>query len=277
MAGEIEGGVGRPRVIIDYRGWAPTPARPVPGATAGGTIRVLRELDFESLDPAHIGDSAGFNYAGGLLHRSLTWYLEDPANGTLGVVGDLATNAGEPSHGDRVWTYHLRDGIAFEDGTPITSRHIARGLERSFGPVGTRRLQQIRAVLDPRHRYRGPTARDPLPPGVTAPDDRTLVLATSMPVPHMPFLLADPVFTPVPAGDPWLSTGPYRRTEYVPGVRLVLERNRTGIPTATPYGTSTPTRSCSSSTWTAGRRLSGSGRRLPPTPRPSWTPTSHRT
>ena len=65
---------------------------------------MLRELDFESLDPAHIGDSAGFNYAGGLLHRSLTWYLEDPANGTLGVVGDLATNAGEPSHGDRVWT-----------------------------------------------------------------------------------------------------------------------------------------------------------------------------
>ena len=47
---------------------------------------------------------------------------------------DLATDLGTPSNGARTWTYHLRDDVFFEDGTPITAADVKYGIERSFAP-----------------------------------------------------------------------------------------------------------------------------------------------
>ena len=48
------------------------------------------------------------------------------------LVPDLAESLGEPSDDGKTWTYKLRDGLKFEDGTPVTSKDVKYGVERSL-------------------------------------------------------------------------------------------------------------------------------------------------
>jgi len=122
-------------INVDTRGTAPAPAPPIEGARVGGTLFVLEAAAPEHLDPQQISTPDALTI-GTVLFRHLTNYIEDPKGGRLQLVGDLATNTGETTDGGRTWTYHLRDNIAFQDGTAITSKDIAYGIARSFGTYG---------------------------------------------------------------------------------------------------------------------------------------------
>jgi peptide/nickel transport system substrate-binding protein len=50
-------------------------------------------------------------------------------------VPDLATDTGEPSDDATVWTYHLKSGLKYANGEPITTADIKYGIERSFSSV----------------------------------------------------------------------------------------------------------------------------------------------
>ncbi|MBV9830963.1 MAG: ABC transporter substrate-binding protein, partial [Marmoricola sp.] len=54
-----------------------------------------------------------------------------PGKASSQLVGDLAENLGKPSDGAKTWTYTLRKGVKFEDGTPITSKDVKYAIERS--------------------------------------------------------------------------------------------------------------------------------------------------
>lgn len=99
----------------------------------GGTLYVLNNQAQEDFDPARLYTSGGGNIPG-LVYRTLT--TRNRADGAAGskVVPDLATNTGEPSQDATVWTYHLKDGLKYEDGTPITTADIKYDIERSFAP-----------------------------------------------------------------------------------------------------------------------------------------------
>src|SRR6185369_900399 len=92
-------------IVIDTKGTAPTPAAPIPNAKPGGTIYWLADGAPEHLDPTqmYVSDSLTIDT---LLYRHLTYYIEDPNGGSLQLVGDLATNAGESSNEGKTWTYH---------------------------------------------------------------------------------------------------------------------------------------------------------------------------
>ncbi|NUT34737.1 MAG: ABC transporter substrate-binding protein [Hamadaea sp.] len=227
-------------VVIDFAGTTPTPAPAVPGAQTGGQISWLQEFAPAHLDPQQIYDVIELSTQ--LFHRTLTGYLEDPAGGAPKLVGDLATNAGEASGGGRVWTYHLRSGVAFEDGTPITSRDVAYGIARSFSEQGAFGPHYIQSALDPSGAYTGPYTGAAVPPGVTLPDDQTIVFTFAQPHPEFPFLAAFPTTTPVPQAQDtrenydrtFLSSGPYRRIAETPGVSLTLGRNPHWNPASDP-------------------------------------------
>ncbi|NUO59163.1 MAG: ABC transporter substrate-binding protein [Hamadaea sp.] len=227
-------------VVIDFAGTAPTPAPAVPGARTGGQVTWLQDAPPAHLDPQQIYDVVELSTQ--LFHRTLTGYREDPAGGPTRLVGDLATNAGESSDGGRVWTYHLRPGSTFEDGSPITSRDIAYGIARSFSEQGAYGPHYLQPALDPSGAYPGPYAGSPVPPGISLPDDQTLVFTFAQPHPELPYLVAFPTTTPVPqARDTqadydrtFLSTGPYRRIAEVPGVSLTLGRNPAWNPASDP-------------------------------------------
>jgi peptide/nickel transport system substrate-binding protein len=229
-------------IVIDYAGDVKGPAAPVDGAKTGGNINVLQDGDFEYLDPPNIYVSNALETTTALFHRMLTNYIEDPKGGTLKLVGDLATSAGEQSQGGKVWTYHLRDGIKFEDGSAITSQDIAYGISRAFSEFGVQGPQYVQQALDPAGAYKGPYTDGKLAPGITTPDPKTIVFTLDKPHPEWPYLMAFPTSTPVPQAKDskekynteWLSTGPYKRKEYVADTKLVLEKNPNWDPNSDP-------------------------------------------
>jgi peptide/nickel transport system substrate-binding protein len=230
--------------VVDYEGKAVTPAPEVAGARPGGTITVLKDSDFAHLDPQQIYVSDALSHGAGLIHRTLTYYIEAAKPGDpLQLVGDLATNAGVTTDGGKTWTYTLRDGIKFDDGTPITSKDVAYGIARSFGPYGVQGPQYLQNALNPARDYKGPYSGAPeIPPGVTTPDDKTIVFTFSSPHAELPYLLSFTISTPVPKAKDtnenydrtFVSSGPYKTKEYVPDTRLVLEKNTNWDPKSDP-------------------------------------------
>ncbi|MEO7664356.1 MAG: ABC transporter substrate-binding protein, partial [Candidatus Limnocylindrales bacterium] len=80
------------------------------------------------------------------------------------LIGDLASAWEVDASGSR-WTFHLRDSIAWQDGTPITAADV---------------LYTIGALSDPR--YAGPGAASWREVTATAPDARTVVLTLATPL-----------------------------------------------------------------------------------------------
>jgi len=240
--GGPSGGTGQPAFIVDFKGDIKGPAPEVPGAKTGGTITILKESDFEHLDPQQIYVSDALDFGSGLFHRGLTYYIEDANGGPLKLVGDLATTAGETTDNGKTWTYHLRDGIKFDDGSAITSKDVAYGIARSLGPQGVQGPQYVNGVLNPDGAYKGPTAANPLPPMTTTPDDKTIVFSLAEAHAEWPYLMSFPTSTPVPAAKDtkekydreFVSSGPYKRTEYQADVKLVLEKNPNWDPNSDP-------------------------------------------
>lgn len=244
-SGNGGGGTGptaAPQAIdIDTAGTAPTPAPAIPGAKSGGTITWLEDGAPEHLDPQQIYVSDALNIET-VLYRHLTNYIEDPNGGKLKVVGDLATNTGESTDGGKTWTYHLRDGIKFEDGTPITSKDIAYGIARSFGTFGEQGPQYLQNALDPDRKY-DPSKDGDLAPGVTTPDDKTIKFALKDAHPEIPFVVALPTTAPVPKAKDtgakyeaeFVASGPYMRDgTYDQTTKLTLKKNPNWDPKTDP-------------------------------------------
>src|SRR5439155_17769139 len=118
--------------------------------------------------------------------------------GPNGPVAALATKWLVGADG-RSWTFTLRDGVSFHDGTLVDGPAVAKSLNRDA---------------------------DPLIAKAEAPDGRTVVLTTR--VPYGPFLSAlatSPYFVVSPASRT-SGTGPFRVPAGGADVRpLVVERN----------------------------------------------------
>ncbi len=106
------------------------------GGTAqkGGTITLLDvPTNYEGTDPASIyygHQIAGFRR---LVYRSLVAYpiSDDPVvSGT--PVPDLATDTGTTPDGGKTWSFTLKDGIKWEDGSDIVCEDFQYGISRSF-------------------------------------------------------------------------------------------------------------------------------------------------
>ena len=82
----------------------------------GGTLTVLSNQDFTHLDPARNWVMNDMDFGTRLLYRTLVTYKAAPGTGGSELVPDLATDLGTSSNGARTWTFHLKQGITYEDG-----------------------------------------------------------------------------------------------------------------------------------------------------------------
>ncbi|WP_406207302.1 ABC transporter substrate-binding protein [Kitasatospora sp. NBC_01560] len=211
------------------------PAPAVPGARAGGTVNVYNTVDFRHLDPQKVYAGAAYNTSL-LWGRQLTQY--QVVDGKAKLVGDLATDTGTPADGGRTWTYRLKEGVAWEDGQPITSQQVKYGIERTFGkgyevgpPYWPQWLTGEAGYDDARKKYGGPQDGDLA--AIETPDDRTLVFHFPQPQADVPYMAAQSSSSPVrkdkDTGTDYdrlpFSSGPYRIAEHVQNTRMVLERN----------------------------------------------------
>jgi peptide/nickel transport system substrate-binding protein len=226
------------------------PAAGVPGAKSGGTIAVPARDSYAHLDPAQIYVFNEMQVAL-LLHRGLTGYKSTSNDGSKHeVVGDLATDAGTTTDGGKTWKYTLKEGIKFQDGSPITSADIRHSVERLFAPFinqGPSYLQQWLANTQGTD-YRkllpdGPFKGKHLPDSVLeTPDAKTVVFKFKKPHPDLPYALAMTGYAAVSQkGDtkekydkaPVVS-GPYKIQSFKSGKSMVLVKNTNWDPATDP-------------------------------------------
>lgn len=98
----------------------------------GGTLHILSNQDFSQLDPTRNWVEPEMDFGLRTLYRSLTTFKAAPGAEGLQIVPDLATDLGTPSDNARTWTFHLKDGLKYEDGSPIVTDDIKYNVERSF-------------------------------------------------------------------------------------------------------------------------------------------------
>ncbi|MEU0131429.1 MULTISPECIES: ABC transporter substrate-binding protein [unclassified Streptomyces] len=199
----------------------------------GGTLTVLNSNPQEDFDPARLYTSGGGNVPS-LVFRTLT--TRNRENGAAGaeVVPDLATDLGRPSKNATVWTYTLKEGLKYEDGTAITSADIKYGIERSFAPELSGGAPYLRDWLIGGADYQGPYKDKKGLDSIEVPDDRTIVFHLDKPEGEFPYLATQTQTTPVPQArdkgtkyeEHPVSSGPYKVVSNEnDGERLVLERN----------------------------------------------------
>ncbi|MES4889751.1 ABC transporter substrate-binding protein [Streptomyces sp. NPDC096012] len=226
------------------------PAADVPGAKPGGTMEVLQRDTYAHLDPAQIYVSDEGSLAM-LLHRGLTGYKATSNDGSKHeVVGDLATDSGTTTDGGKTWKYTLKDGIKFQDGSPITSKDVRHSVERLFAPFinqGPTYLQQWLSDK-PGTEYRnllkgGPYKGKHLPASVLeTPDAKTIVFHFKTPHPDLPYALAMAGYAVVSEkGDTKekydkapVATGPYKIQSFKSGKSMVLVKNTNWDPKTDP-------------------------------------------
>ena len=88
--------------------------------------------DVHTLDPSEVYGTIESAVLSDLITRSLTQYVWDDDAGGLVLVPDLATDLGTPNADYTEWTFTIRDGVRFEDGTPVTADDVAYGIKRSM-------------------------------------------------------------------------------------------------------------------------------------------------
>jgi oligopeptide transport system substrate-binding protein len=135
----------------------------------------------------------------------------------------------EVSPDGRTYTFALRQGVTFHDGTPFTARHVASSWRRVLDPAtrGGRPLP-LEPILGARAFQEG-QAQDIQ--GLVVRDDSTIVVTLAEPLAIFPRLLAMPMAAivpdPLPANfaEQPVGTGPWRLVEWRRDDYLLFARN----------------------------------------------------
>jgi peptide/nickel transport system substrate-binding protein len=208
-----------------------------PSTKAGGTLKMVGKQDLDSADPqrAYYGMTWDFMR---FYTRQLVTYDTKPGVASTKLVGDLATGPGVITDGGKTYTYKLRPGVTWEDGSALTSKDVKYGIERIWATdTITGGPQYLKQSLDPKSEYKGPykdTSADKLGlKAISTPDDTTIVFHLPKPNGDFEQFLAMPTGSPVKASKDTgakytqlpFSSGPYKFESYKAGKSIVLVRN----------------------------------------------------
>ncbi|WP_405478444.1 ABC transporter substrate-binding protein [Streptomyces sp. NBC_00009] len=203
----------------------------------GGTVTYAMSDVPDSFDPGNTYYAYMYNFSR-LYARPLMTFKPDAGEKGNTLVPDLASEPGKQSDGGKTWTYKLRAGLKYEDGSPITSKDVKYAVERSnFArdvlSLGPNYFQQFLKGGD---KYKGPY-KDKSAEGlksIETPDDTTIVFHLNEPFQEFDYLVATPQTAPVPQAKDTgvdyvkkiVSSGSYKFQSYTEGKQAVLVRNK---------------------------------------------------
>src|SRR5438874_1820977 len=182
----------------------------------GGSITVGLELDIPGFDPLKVGvfDTAALTAAAALFD-TLT-YLDDK-----GVPQPKLAVSWNHSDDFKTWTFKLRPGVKFHDGTPFNAAAYKANFDRQKDPANKCRCAFYIAAVT----------------SVEAPDELTLVYNLKDPAVNFPSLYSyanqnAAIHSPTAwktKGDDYnrnpVGTGPYVMKSWTAGDRMILEKN----------------------------------------------------
>jgi peptide/nickel transport system substrate-binding protein len=207
-----------------------------PSNHKGGTLVFDDSSVPDSTDPGNTYYAHMWNIIR-LWGRSLVTYKSVPGADGNQIVPDLATSLGQVGDNGLTWTYHLKPGIKFEDGTPVTSQDVKYAVERTYAkdvlPNGPSYFKLL--LKDPN--YPGPY-KDKTPDkmgltSITTPNASTIVFHLAAPFADFDYVAALPQTVPVPPSKDKganyqlhpVSTGPYMFQSYQLDKQFTLVRN----------------------------------------------------
>ena len=194
-----------------------------PSTAKGGTLTFDNSSAPDSSDAGNTYYAFNLNFTR-LYATPLTTYKSCPGKCGAQVVPGLASSLGTASNDNKTWTFHLKPGVKFEDGTPVTSQDVKYAVERTFDrtvlPNGPSYFASLLAG-NAAH-YPGPFKnRSKNLMGLTAittPNPTTVVFNLNQPFADFNYVVAFPQTAPVPPSKDTganyqkhpMSTGPYK-------------------------------------------------------------------
>ena len=185
--------------------------------------------DPETIDPALNSAVDG----GNMLLHSFECLLAVDENGQL-VPGQA--ESWETSEDGLTWTFHLRDGLKWSDGSDLTANDFVYSWKRVCDPMVA--APYAETVLSMVEGYDKAIEGDLDALQVVAQDDNTLVVTLSTPCSYFGSLAAFATLSPVQEatvtanGDAWatsaatyISNGPFYVSEWVPGSYIMMSKN----------------------------------------------------
>lgn len=199
-------------------------------ASAGGKeLAVQIGPDPETIDPA-LDTTVD---AGNMILHSFECLL---VNGEDGTLQPGVAEKWETSEDGLTWTFHLRGGLKWSDGSALTANDFVYSWKRVCDPVVA--APYAETVLSMVKGYAEATGGNLDALGVTATDDNTLVVELSAPCTYFGSVVAFPTLSPVQQatidknGDAWataaetyVSNGAFYVTEWVPGSHITMSKN----------------------------------------------------
>ena len=213
-----------------------------PSTKKGGTITFAESSVPDSLDPGNTYYAWTWDFTR-LYATPLTTFESAPGAAGNTVVPGLATSLGAVSDNGLVWTYHIKQGLKFSDGEPITSADVKYAIERTYDKSvlenGPNYFQNL--LGDPK--YPGPY-KDPKGnlTSITTPDQYTIQFHLVAPFADFNYVVAIPQTAPVPPDKDTganyqlhpVSSGPYMMQSYTLNKEAVLVDNPNWVPTEDP-------------------------------------------
>lgn len=186
------------------------------------TLVVGLTVDLGSIDPAVAVDNKAFKVAYPSYERLVQYKKTTDGKASTEVEGALAEKW-ESSEDGLTWTFHLKDGHKFADGTLVDAKAVKFSFDR------------LKAVK------KGPSEPFDCVASVEAPDDKTVVFKLSKP--FAPFLstlavdgasIVNPKVMEHQKDNDWgtgylanhtMGSGPYELKEFVPSQSIKMEAN----------------------------------------------------
>ena len=185
--------------------------------------------DPETIDPALNSASDG----GNMILHSFECLLTVDESGAL-APGQAET--WETSEDGLTWTFHLRDGLKWSDGSDLTANDFVYSWKRVCDPMTA--APYAETVLGMVDGYAEAIEGNTDALNVVATDDQTLVVTLANPCPYFGSLAAFATLSPVQQatieanGDAWavspetyVSNGSFYVTEWVPGSHIMMSKN----------------------------------------------------
>ena len=183
----------------------------------------------ETIDPALNSAVDG----GNMLLHSFECLLAVDESGQL-IPGQA--ESWETSEDGLTWTFHLRDGLKWSDGTELTANDFVYSWRRVCDPMVA--APYAETVLGMVEGYKSAIEGELEALQVVAEDDKTLVVTLSAPCPFFGSLAAFATLSPVQQatidanGDAWataaetyISNGPFYISEWVPSSYIMMSKN----------------------------------------------------
>ncbi|QIT29620.1 ABC transporter substrate-binding protein [Raoultella terrigena] len=212
---------------------APTLAAQVPAGTAlAEKQELVRNNGSEpsSLDPHKVESDVEFNIISDLFDGLVSVSPAGEIQPRLAAKWDNKDNT--------VWTFHLRPGVTWSDGTAITAQDIVWSWQRLVSPATASPYASYPGnmhIVNAQDIAQGKKTPDTL--GVKALDDATLEVTLNQPNAAFLPMLAHPSLVPIDKvlvsrfGEKWtkpehmVTSGAYKLSRWVVNERIVAERN----------------------------------------------------